>query len=213
MDVFKVDEDREAYLRLLRKSGRRHGLKVWSYCLMTNHIHLVVVPEREDSLGLALHDTHTVYAMRFNEGSRECGHVWQGRFYSCPLDEGHLWSAVRYVERNPVRAAMVSRAEWYPWSSAAPHCGSRLDPLLSEDFPPPGVIQNWPAWLSQEEDEDAMKRLRQQTRTGRPCGSSIFIEQLEDLLNRSLRPQKRGRKKIQENSGTDYELNYTRNSR
>jgi len=122
-DVFETEDDRHAYLRFLKKYGQRHGLDIWAYCLMTNHIHLVAVPEREESLARALRDAHTVYAMRVNTRTQQSGHVWQGRFYSCVLDEWHLWAAVRYVERNPVRAGMVDRAEDHPWSSARAHCG------------------------------------------------------------------------------------------
>lgn len=193
-DVFEVDDDREAYVRFLRRYGKRHGLAVWAYCLMTNHIHLVVVPQREDSLALALRDAHTVYAMHFNRRTQVSGHVWQGRFYSCPLDEVHLWAAVRYVERNPVRAGMVDRAEQYPWSSAAGHCGLREDGLLSKEFTAPTVIGDWSAWLAECEDEQATNRIRQQTNTGRPCGSAQFLEQLEGLLKRVLRPLKPGPK-------------------
>jgi len=85
---------------------------------MSNHVHLVVVPETEASLSEALRDTHTVYAMYFNTRTEMSGHVWQGRFFSSPLDESYLWAAVRYVELNPVRARMVDRAEAYRWSSA-----------------------------------------------------------------------------------------------
>lgn len=193
-DVFNSDADREAYLRFLKEYGKRHGLDVWAYCLMTNHIHLVVVPAREESLGLALRDTHTVYAMYFNTQTDLSGHVWQGRFHSCPMDQAHLWAAVRYVERNPVRAGLVERAEEYRWSSAAAHCGFRQDALLSNSFPPAGVIDNWKEWLSGREDNEAVNQIRRQTHTGRPCGSSTFLEQLENLLERVLGPKKRGRR-------------------
>ncbi len=219
-DVFETEDDRHAYLRFLKKYGERHGLDIWAYCLMTNHIHLVAVPEREESLARALRDAHTVYAMRFNTRTQLSGHVWQGRFYSCTLDEAHLWAAVRYVERNPVRAGMVDRAEDHPWSSARAHCGlglsqakrsgdgtvpirarttdgtcaTELDPLLSKEFPPPGVIEDWAQWLRVEDDPDAVDRIRRQTRTGRPCGGSRFVAQLEHRLGRLLRPAKRGRK-------------------
>ena len=161
---------------------------------MTNHIHLVVVPQRDESLAQALRDAHTVYAMHFNSRTQLSGHVWQGRFFSCPLDETHLWAAVRYVERNPVRAGMVERAQAYPWSSAAAHCGLRDDALLSHDFPPKGVIEDWADWLHDEpEDDEAGERIRRHTRTGRPCGSSTFLDQLEQLLARPVRPKKGGR--------------------
>jgi putative transposase len=193
-DVFETDGDRQVYLGYLRKYGDRHGLEVWAYCLMTNHIHLVAVPRREDSLGLALRDAHTVYAMHFNGRTGLSGHVWQGRFFSCPLDEAHLWAAVRYVERNPARAGLVERAEEYVWSSAAGHCGLRADGVLSKEFPPAGVIPDWAAWLHEGEDDESVEQIRQYTRTGRPCGSTSFISQLENLLDRVLRPRKPGRK-------------------
>ncbi len=193
-DVFEVDDDREAYLRLLKRYAERHGLALWAYCLMSNHIHLVVVPEREDSLGLALRDTHTVYAMHFNARTELTGHVWQGRFYSCPMDESHLWAAVRYVEQNPVRAGLVERAEEYRWSSAPAHCGLRADSLLSRDFPPADVIEDWAEWLSAGAKSEDVDRIRRQTHTGRPCGSPKFLDQLENLVQRVLRPKKRGPK-------------------
>ena len=110
------------------------------------------------------------------------------------LDETHRWAAVRYVERNPVRAAMVEWAEDYAWSSAPGHCGLREDMLLSKKFPPPGVIENWAEWLRVEDEADAVEPIRRQTHTGRPCGTGRFVGQLETLRGRLLRPAKRGRK-------------------
>ena len=124
----------------------------------------------------------------------QTGHVWQGRFYSTALDESHLWAAVGYVERNPVRAGMVRRAEKYPWSSAAAHCGHRPDPLLAGDWPPSEVDIDWSAWLAKEPPAEQVKAIRGQTMTGRPCGEMSFIERLESLLGRALKPKKAGRK-------------------
>ncbi len=193
-NVFETDDDRAAYLRFLKKYTGKHAVDVWAYCLMPNHIHLVVVPRREDSLALALRDTHTVYAMHFNERTGLDGHVWQGRFFSCPLGESHLWAAVRYVERNPVRAGLVEDACDYPWSSAPAHGRGHKDPVLSSDFPPAGVIADWRQWLCEEEEQEAVDAVRQQTHTGRPCGQTAFTDQLEKLLSRVLHPQKRGPK-------------------
>ena len=201
-DVFETDGDREAYLRFLKKYCDRRGLSIWAYCLMTNHIHLVAVPREESSLGEALRDAHTVYALYFNSRTQLSGHLWQGRFFSCPLDESHFWAAVRYVELNPVRAELAERAEEYPWSSAAAHCGFRDDAVLTEDFPPPGVIGDWSEWLYEPREDDDLRcdALRRHTRTGRPCGSSKFVDQLERLLQRHLRPKKGGRPRKHRNS-------------
>ena len=192
--IFETDEDRLAYLRFLKKYAAQHGLSVWAYCLMTNHVHLVAVPGHLASLGCGLRDTHTVYAMYFNSRTAYSGHVWQGRFYSCPLDDPHLWAAVRYVERNPVAAGIVERAEAYRWSSAGAHCGLCSDDLLSPDFPRPGVVENWSTWLAQPDEGELTAYIRQQTHTGRPCGNEGFLEYVENLLNRGVRPAKRGRK-------------------
>ena len=200
-EIFESDQDRETYLRFLRTYCGKRELSIWAYCLMPNHIHLVAVPAKESSLSHGLRDTHTVYAMYFNSRTQMSGHVWQGRFFSCPLDESHLWAAVRYVEVNPVRAGMVESAETYPWSSAAAHCGLREDAVLSTSFPPDGVIDDWGAWLREplEDEAETHSSIRQQTHTGRPCGSSEFLDQVETLLRRKLRPKPPGPKR-----GTKY---------
>ncbi len=200
-DIFETDGDREAYLRFLKKYCEKRALSVWAYCLMSNHVHLVVVPEKASSLSEGLRDAHTVYAMYFNSRTQLSGHVWQGRFFSCPLDESYLWAAVRYVEINPVRTGTVERAEAYPWSSAAAHCGLRDDAALSTAFPPAGVIDDWAGWLHEpfEAQDEIYTSIRQRTHSGRPCGSSKFLDQVEHLLDRTVRPKPRGPKK-----GTKY---------
>lgn len=113
---FLLDSDAErlVYIDLLRAAARSEGLSVMGYCLMSNHVHLVGVPERAESLARALQSTHGRYASYWNAAHRVCGHAWQGRFYSCPLDEGHLWRALRYVELNPVRAGIAAEAAAWP---------------------------------------------------------------------------------------------------
>ena len=123
--VFFEPGDRAWYLHLLAHYADLHGLEIWAYCLMTNHVHLVAVPSTEASLGQSLRDAHGAYSSYLNRRINVTGHLWQGRFYSTVLEGPHMWSAVRYVERNPVRAAIVQRAEEYAWSSAAVHCGLR----------------------------------------------------------------------------------------
>ncbi len=110
--------------------------------------------------------------------------MWQGRFYSTPLDESHLWAAVRYVERTAVRAGRAGRAEDYPWSSAAGHCGLVTDDLLSGDWERADHVGNWRAWLL-DEDDAVVQLLRDRTRPGRPCGPAEFVERLERLLGRN----------------------------
>jgi len=99
---------------------------------MSNHVHLVVTPRKNDSLALALKNTHGRYAAYWNATHSSSGHVWQGRYYSCPLDLPHMWSALRYTELNPIRAGIVSDPDTYRWSSAAAHCGTAQPDLPLE---------------------------------------------------------------------------------
>lgn len=192
--VFFEDADRQKYLMLLLDYKRRYGLDIWAYCLMTNHVHFVAVPRAADSLARTMRDTHQAYSAWLNRRLGQSGHLWQGRFYSTVLDEPHLWAAVAYVERNPVRAGMAARAEEYAWSSAAAHCGRRNAPLLATDWPPEGIVPDWSAWLAAEQPAEQVKAIRQRTMTGRPCGETSFIERLEGMLGRALKLKRPGRK-------------------
>lgn len=127
--MFFAPTDRQEYIGLLVEYARNHGMAIWAWCLMTNHVHFVAVPHATDSMSNTFRDAHTAYATRLHLRKQLEGHLWQGRFFSTVLDEPHLWAAIRYVERNPVRAGLVTAAEDYPWSSAASHCGLRDDPL------------------------------------------------------------------------------------
>jgi putative transposase len=109
--ILASDTDRLTYMALLREYGQLYHLSLLGYCLMSNHVHLIVVPHTEAALSQSLKQAHGRYASYWNGQKSSTGHVWQGRFYSCPLDETHLWEALRYVEMNPVRAGMVERPE------------------------------------------------------------------------------------------------------
>ena len=192
-DVFKTDADRRAYLDWLLECSERHGLKILAYCLMPDRVNLVVVPKQTGSLARCLSQVHMRYSQRINRRRGRPGHLWQGRFFSCILDRAHMWAAVRYVERSPVRAGLVKRAEKYPWSSAAGHCGLRKDPLLSRNLESAKHVADWSAWLGEAEDQDLVQRIRTKTQTGRPCGSERFVSRMEKLLGRTLAPKPPGR--------------------
>jgi len=197
-DIFFSAKDRRKFLSLLSESIRSGDVRVWAYCLMSNHIHLVLVPSTEDSLGLSMRRINSLYATYLNREQGWSGHVWENRFFSTPLDEAHSWTAVRYVERNPVRAGLAKNAEDYPWSSARTHCGLARDPIVSGDLEKAGCVGDWREWLQIPEDE-AATTVREKTNTGRPCGNEIFTRRLEKLVGRPLSPRKAGRKtKIKE---------------
>jgi REP-associated tyrosine transposase len=125
--------------------------------------------------------------------NKATGHLWQGRFYSCQLDERHLYAGVRYVETNPVRAGIVKKAEDYKWSSARSHVKGKIDPILSNDYSVLKKIRDWSACLREKEDVSAIDTIRQNTRTGRPCGDDLFAQKIEKLLGRRLAALPRGR--------------------
>ena len=122
--ILSEDADRIVYLDLLKRYCQLYELALAGYCLMSNHVHPVAIPGADDVLAQTLKQTHGRYATYWNVTHRSSGHVWQGRFYSCPLGAGHLWMALRYCERNPVRARMVGAPQDWKWSSAAAHCGA-----------------------------------------------------------------------------------------
>jgi len=141
---------------------------------------------------------HTRYAQHLNRIRNWNGHVWQGRYFSAPLDESYLWAAIRYVERNPVRARIVPRAEHYAWSSAAAHCNLKQDPLLTTD--PVWARQlewttDWSAWLAEGDESQQLEVLRRNVQIGMPCGAEDFVRGLERISGRDLRARSRGRPK------------------
>jgi len=196
-EVFFGEEDRLTYLSWLSEYCQKYAVKVWAYCLMTNHLHLVMTPSTAEGLQRVLKPLHMRYSQRVNRARGWQGHLWQGRFFSSPLDDAYLWAAIRYVERNPVRAGMVVKAEEYRWSSAAAHCGLRSDKVLTQ----PSLakvresIEDWSVWLSAGDDEESLRILRRNSEKGLPCGSEGFIQKLGSLANRMLEYRPQGRPK------------------
>lgn len=194
--VFFSSADHQTYLAWLRSDSRRFGLEVIAYCLMSNHVHLVVVPDTPHSMERAFRHLHMRYAQRINRMKDWRGHVWQGRYFSAALDEAYFWAAIRYVERNPVRAGMVARAEDFPWSSARARCGPFRDPLLSAH--PQWTRQmtgvgNWSEWLAAGDVSTEVDLIRRRTARGMPCGSDQFVKTLEDRAGRPLACRRAGR--------------------
>ena len=202
MEVFLDDEDRETYLAFLAQYREKHGIEILAYCLMSNHIHLVGVPSEIGSLARTLADTHMRYAQHFNWKYSQTGHLWQGRFFSCVMDDQHTLAAARYVERNPVRAGLVGRAWDYKWSSAAAHTRALKDALLSGRWPSKQRLKQWRELLTEAEDDTKLEEIRLNTRTGRPLGTERFIDKVEGLLGKIVRPKKGGRPRKRKPSKT-----------
>ena len=196
-DVFFVGDDRRVYLRLLKDQADKYALELIGYCLMSNHVHIVAIPHAEDSLAKAVGGTHFRYAQYINRFHRRSGHLWQGRFYSCALDERHFWLAMRYVELNPVRARLCRKAWRYEWSSAAAHVDAKAKSDVLNLSQWCGMISpvRWRQRLTDGVSDSDLGRLRSSTHTGRPLGTDGFLSKLETLLGRRVRPLPVGRPK------------------
>lgn len=129
--TFFEDADYKRYRTMLGEAARRSGSQVWAYCLMPNHVHLIVVPADADGLRRTFADAHRRYTGLINARHQWTGHLWQGRFGAVAMDEAHLFAAVRYVALNPVRAGLVERAVDWPWSSVGAHLARTDDPLVT----------------------------------------------------------------------------------
>jgi len=191
--VFFADRDYEAYRDWLAEAAHEARLGVWAWCLMPNHVHLVLVPQNEDGLRRALSRVHRRYAGFIHARRRRTGHFWQGRYGAVAMDEDHLAAAYRYVNLNPVRARLVERAEAWRWSSARALLGLGEDGLT--DLTPAGQrFSRFGDLLEAEEDEEATSRLRKGETVGRPVGSDRFLAELESKTGRVFRALKRGPK-------------------
>ena len=189
--TFFQEADYQAYLRLAAEWCTKSRVRIWSYCLMPNHVHLIAVPETRDGLREAMSEMHRRYTQCVNAREGWTGHLWQGRFASFPMDNAHFLRAAHYVEMNPVRAGMVRRAEDYPWSSAKAHLAGR-DDILVKVAPLLDLVQDWGEFLASpfEEKEEGLLELHE--RTGRPLGGEAFLVGLESSLGRTLRKIKPG---------------------
>jgi putative transposase len=191
--VFKSQSDYKQYLLWLKEYSDKNALDIWAYCLMPNHVHFVCVPQNRESLARTFNTLHMRYAQYVNKKQGMCGHLWQGRFYSCILEEKHLFAAVRYVENNPVRAGLVKDAEEYPWSSAKAHVKKGGNIILSEKSYLQHDIKNWSLYLKSGADNNVVEDIRAKTKVGRPYGADVFMTKLEKKLGMELTNRKPGR--------------------
>jgi putative transposase len=193
--TFFEDGDYRFYLNLLGECAAKADTKVWAYCLMPNHVHVVLKPSDEDGLRRTFAELHRRYTRYVNFKHGWTGHLWQGRFGSVAMDETHLLNAVRYVSQNPVRARLVARAQDWPWSSVRAHLGGRSDGVV-DVTPVLTRVDDFSAFLGANVEDTAFDLLRRSETSGRPLGPAPWIEQLESRTRRSLTPAKRGPKPL-----------------
>ena len=191
--VFFTTADRQVYLGLLKQYSEYYSLRILGYCLMTNHVHLVAIPDQPTSLARALRETHGRYARYRNAIEQGSGHLWQNRYYSCVVGRDRVTSVMKYVELNPVRAGLVREAGDYAWSSALMHLGGSdaLGLLDGEAWTAYASTEDWTEILQRGAEDSAA--IRDATYSGRPLGDKEFGAGLESQLGCELALRKRGR--------------------
>jgi putative transposase len=194
-DVFLSDEDRRRYQHLLRDQLEPCAIELLGWCWMTNHVHLVAIPNRPDSLAKLIMRVHSRYAQAFNRRYKTTGHLWHSRFFSCALGGRHLQTALLYVDRNPLRAGLVGAATAYPWSSANEHASGtdEMKMLSWARLTEIGGCVDWEERLHGPAKAQQAERLRRATFSGTPFGGPDFVAEWERRFGRTLSPRTAGR--------------------
>ena len=183
--TFFSPQDYHLYKSLLKAACDREAVGIWAYCLMPNHVHLVLLPSTPQSLSRAMKSTHQRYSWIVNRRMGWSGHLWQDRFWSCAMDERYLQSAVRYTLRNPIRAGRVEKAQQWPHSSATAHLAGRSDGVV-DIGPLAQRISDWRPFLSARTEPTDVMALQRHARLGLPVGNRNFVKRLEAQLGRQL---------------------------
>lgn len=192
-DVFFNSKDRMLFIDLLDHYSNKYKLKILAYCLMTNHVHIVGIPRVNTSVSRTMQIVNMRYTNYINKRKSWKGHLWHSRFYSTALGESHLWQAIRYVEQNPVRAAIVKDAWDYPWSSAAFHCGLSEDTIVADLEEYRELFADWKTYLSEVPVKEVMELLRRRSKSGIPYGDEDFVKMISKRSGKSFIERKRGR--------------------
>jgi putative transposase len=193
-EVFFDAKDRKKYLALLKKYSVKWESTIISYCLMSNHIHLLTKPKSDESLYKMMQGLTLCYTQYFNRTYQRTGRLWECRYHSCIVDhEKYLWAVARYVEQNPVRAGMVEKAEDYPYSSARAHVNGSKDAVLGEELFSNDRRTDYTLLLRSDMPRKEIEHLRYVTKTGRPFGNEGFVVEMERKLERIFLQRQRGR--------------------
>lgn len=196
--VFLDDTDKRQYLFWLQEYSQKFGLSILAYCLMPNHVHFIAIPENKEALAKTFNAAHMRYSQYYNKKMHVSGHLWQGRFYSCILGQGHLAAAARYIERNPVRANIVKKPWLWGWSSASVHIDKEKQSLfnLKDLFKLIDITAGqWEDFIDSVDEQSQLVDFRRYTLTGWPLGTEQFVKELEKIFKRRLHALPRGRPK------------------
>ena len=204
--VFEGEGDYAAFLGALADLKQRKTFDLYGYCLMSNHVHLLIGP-REGTISRIVQSLLVSHTQRYHRFHHSSGHVWQGRFKSPVIqDDDHLLAVLRYIEANPLRARMVEHAREYRWSSFGSHGAGRVDDLLDAVVPYEALAgrsttrqRRWSAYVHQTPDETELASIRRSGETGLPYGERSWVDRLcrRLKLDLTIRPRGRPRKSVE----------------
>jgi len=194
--IFITEEDKRKYLYLFEEARKKFNMKVIAYCIMNNHVHYIAIAQDALSFARTINTAHMGYARYFNHKYSCVGHLWQGRYYSCILDDAHLIAAVRYVERNPVRAGIVSKPWDWVWSSAREHLELEYKGIiLLENVNVYIPLSSWREYIDMPDLDTDIREIRKQTFAQRAWAEDSFKDLIETKYGVQLKSKKRGRPK------------------
>lgn len=179
--TFLIDQDYVTYLEIMTECSRRHGVEIWAYCLMPDHVHLIAIPKEKNSLSSCLRAAHGRYTRYINHRTCSRGQFWQGRYSSHLLDEQYLVACARYIEINPVKREYVDQPEDWPWSSAQAHIMNDDDFLVKVKPLLVRVEKKWQDFLAETRPVKEADLFYLHEKSGHPLGSDAFIAMVEKV--------------------------------
>jgi len=194
MQIFRAEKDYEAFHRVVEQTLRVARIRICAYCWMPNHWHFVLWPERDGDLSTFMQRMANMHTQRWQRAKLRVGygHLYQARFKSFPIESNeHFYSVVRYVERNPLRAGLVQRAEDWPWGSLRQRTRKERGSLLA-DWPLPQP-SDWTEYVNSPQTEAELEAIHRCVRRGSPYGNSVWIEQTAEQLGLQSTLRRRGR--------------------
>ena len=199
--VFLAPDDYRTFLEALAKTQQRYPFRLYGYCLMANHFHLLLEPEPGVSISRVLQSLTVAHTWHCHRRRGAVGHVWQGRFKSPVVqDDNHALVVLRYIEANPLRAGIVTDLAEYPWSSYGVH-GLGRDDILDRPLPAwEGLRRDaekrqayWRKWVHTPLTEKELAGVRKSVQSGRPYGEASWAEARMAQLGLPPSPNPRGR--------------------
>lgn len=199
--IFVAEEDYHFFIECLQKAAEQHGCDIHAYVLMTNHVHMLMTPERADSIGKTLQSLGRRYVQYFNYTQKRTGTLWEGRYKATLIDsERYLLTCYRYIELNPVRANMVEHPSEYPWSSYQCHAEGKPDGLITDHalYTALGKEKEecqtaYRELFSAHVSEEAITEIRNATNKGWALGNERFKEKIAEAVSRRVAPLPKGR--------------------